>query len=435
MEIKEQVKQCTVRLHHQESSHDGTGFLIAPYLIVTCAHVINLAKDKTIFAYNYQQEKLDLKLIYCSDDKNKLDLAFLEIIDKNKVFNYLQLDTKIEDKDEFYSYGFPEKYPQGDPNTFEYIGQDGKELIKFKLGNVKRGASGSALLNLSTDKICGMIIKTLDNDLALGGRALSSKAILTNLSQQVPDYLLPQKSGENPFIPTSGAITNSELLFATKQIITEVFEILNAGSGVALIGETGMGKSSLLQAISKFSATLLKESRKPAILNLGDVSNDDEYYQEICNLFGISPIVKGRDFVRALKKIKQEEQGFLLLIDTTLAEEDLTYEGFTRPLRSQLRSLANDSDPPLRLVIVANKPLTEIFADSGMDSPFEGICLEIELSSWNETTIKEFIKNRLSKTPVNFTKEEIEDLIKKSQGNPRRLMQLCNRHFAKQVKN
>ena len=225
---------------------------------------------------------------------------------------------------------------------------------------------------------------------------------------------------ENPFEPTTGTI-NPELLFNCKSIISEVFENLNAGGSVALIGETGMGKSSLLEAIRQQAIKKLKIPRKPIYFNLSDIQDDDDYYEAMKDLLGLPEKVKGYDFAQ---QVKRQGEKFLLLLDGL---EQLTWNGFTKPVRTQLRSLANDGDPPpFRFVVAANKDLSKLFADSGLGSPFEGICTVISLPPWEEDTMRQFINSRLARTSVNFVEKEIQLIIQKSKGNPRLLMQECN---------
>lgn len=216
------------------------------------------------------------------------------------------------------------------------------------------------------------------------------------------------------------------LFFPINDIIEEVFDFLNGGSGIALMGETGSGKSSLLKVIKSQTYTLLNNKRKPIILDLGQISNNQEYYKLLCELCEIDPPVEGYEFVKSLKAIKKEKYGFLLLIDNV---EQMIWDGFTYDLRNQLRSLANDVDPPLQLVIATNQSLTQLFQDSGKDSPFEGICLNVEVPCGDEDTMKRFIETRLAKTSVKFTENEIHNLMQKSKGNPRKLMQLCYTQF------
>lgn len=230
---------------------------------------------------------------------------------------------------------------------------------------------------------------------------------------------------ENPFLPILGAVTDLELLFNYKSIITEVFETLNSGGGVALVGSTGMGKTSLLKVIENQSEEKLFVKRKPIYFNLSDIQDDRDYYQAMKDLLGLPAKVEGYTFVQ---QVKRTSENFLLLLDGI---EQLTWTGFTKPVRTQLRSLANDINPPLRLVVAATDNLTKLFADSGLDSPFEGICQEIILLAWTEDIMQQFITSRLAGTSVNFTEQERKIIMEQSQGNPRRLMQECHRMYIK----
>ena len=226
---------------------------------------------------------------------------------------------------------------------------------------------------------------------------------------------------DNPFNPITGTI-DPELLFNCKSIISEVFDNLNAGGSVALISDTGMGKSSLLKAIKQQAIEKLKIPRKPIYFNLSEIQDDDDYYKAMKDSLGLPEKVKGYDFA---KQVKRQGEKFLLLLDGL---EQLTWNGFTKPVRIQLRSLANDGNPPpFRLVVAANKNLSKLFADSGLGtSPFEGICTEIHLPPWEEDIMRQFINSRMATTSVNFAEKDIKLIIEKSKGNPRLLMQECN---------
>ena len=238
--------------------------------------------------------------------------------------------------------------------------------------------------------------------------------------QKIKELRNANPISENPFEPTTGTI-DPELLFNCKSIISEVFENLNAGGSVALIGDTGMGKSSLLEAIRQQAIEKLKTPRKPIYFNLSEIQDDNDYYKAMKNLLGLPEKVKGYEFVQ---QVRQQGEKFLLLLDEP---EQLTWTGFTQPVRRQLRSLANVGDPPpFRFVVAANKDLSKLFADSGLGSPFEGICTVISLPPWEEDTMRQFINSRLAKTSVNFVEKEIKLIVQKSKGNPRLLMQECN---------
>jgi hypothetical protein len=84
----------------------------------------------------------------------------------------------------------------------------------------------------------------------------------------------------------------------------------------------------------------------------------------------------------------------------------------------------------------SHRPLNVLFPDNkGGDSPFEGICLECPVRLWNQAKIQEFISHRLSQTGVTFTEEEINYLVRQSQGKPRELMQSCFKLYQSKVNN
>ncbi|MBD2339395.1 ATP-binding protein [Calothrix sp. FACHB-156] len=239
-------------------------------------------------------------------------------------------------------------------------------------------------------------------------------------------YIAPTVNNftDNPFIPLNDIITEQHQLFGRGREITRVFETLNSGSSVALIGEKKIGKSSLLQAICQQAKHRLLKPRKAIYLNLSLIFNDDDFYDELCNKVGIA-VSKGRQLVRELQK-----QQLLLLLDEV---QQMTWDGFTRELRQQLRGLADgQANPPLRLVIAASEHLDVLFPDSRDNpSPFQGVCIEELIQPWDENIVRGFIDSRLGNTQVSFTEEEIIKLIQESSGHPQRLMQLCHRTYSR----
>ncbi|MGK7880924.1 MAG: trypsin-like peptidase domain-containing protein [Crocosphaera sp.] len=411
------LKNCTVRLSHEGGkNHDGTGFFVAPGLIITCAHVAQKFQSYQAYA-TWNEIKYSVEIIKCSDDLNKYDLALLELTNKEIKHSYLPLEESVNIGDELYTFGYPGDNVNGDVGTYEVIGFDGNNLLKFKEGLVKNGQSGSPLLNLRTNKVCALIAISLDTRKDLGGRGIPVSVIY----EYFPELKELQTVKKNPFIPLREPIKNYQQLFGREKIIEKIFDMLNSGGSVALVGKIKTGKTSILKAVQQLAMDKLSKERKVVYLDLGNIFEDNDFYFALCDEIGITvennQPPKGYFFSRQMKKYRT-----LLLLDGI---EQMTWGGFTVPLRSQIRSLANDSDPPFRLVIAANKPLTELFADSGQDSPFEGICQELFLNPWNENVIRDFIKLRLSQTNIQFSEEEIKIIINDSQGNPQKVMQYC----------
>lgn len=236
----------------------------------------------------------------------------------------------------------------------------------------------------------------------------------------------------NPFIPQHGKIDNPRFFFGREREIRRVFETLNSGSSVAIIGERAIGKSSLLQAIYREAPSQLRHPRQPIYLNLNNVYDEHDFYDALCGEAGIET-VKGYQLKRAL-----ESRRFLLLLDEV---EKMTWDGFTNQVRGQLRGLAEGTDAPLRLVVAACTSLDTLFPDSqdkNMTSPFKGICIEETLKQWDDQISRKFIVSRLDADwltpvaqPVNFTEAEIASLIAESGGYPHKLMRLCYQTYAR----
>jgi hypothetical protein len=231
----------------------------------------------------------------------------------------------------------------------------------------------------------------------------------------------------NPFIPQQGRVDSLQQFFNRDREIRRVFEVVNSGSSVALIGEEGIGKSSLLWKICQLAESYLQSPRQSVFLDLNLVHDEHDFYCALCHEVGI-PESKDYSLTRNLR-----DRRVLLTIDNV---GKMTWEGFTRGVRDRLRGLAEGSNAPLKLVLAASEPLERLFNDSqdeGKTSPLAGICQEENLKPWDETTARAFIDARLVMTSVRFTDEEIIQLVQESGRHPRRLMQLCYRTYSRYV--
>lgn len=98
--------------------------------------------------------------------------------------------------------------------------------------------------------------------------------------------------------------------------------------------------------------------------------------------------------------------------------------------------MAEGSTAPLRLILAASESLDDLFNDSqdeGKTSPLAGVCQEETIAPWNENTARQFIATRLAMTNINFTEEEIKQILQESSGHPRKLMRLCHQNYSRYV--
>ncbi len=262
----------------------------------------------------------------------------------------------------------------------------------------------------------------LDQDSAL---QLDSKTL--RMTSPPAPLLVGEGSNFNPFVPQQGRVDDVQQFFNRDREIRRVFEVLNSGSSVALIGEEGIGKSSLLWKICQQAESYLHSPRQSVFLDLNLVHDENDFYSALCHEVGIP---EDNDY-RLTRNLR--DRRILLAIDNV---GKMTWEGFTRGVRDRLRGLAEGSNAPLKLILAASEPLERLFNDSqdeGKTSPLAGICQEENLKPWDEATVRAFIDARLAMTSVRFTEEEIIQLVQESGGHPRRLMQLCYRTYSRYV--
>jgi energy-coupling factor transporter ATP-binding protein EcfA2 len=218
----------------------------------------------------------------------------------------------------------------------------------------------------------------------------------------------------NPFTPLGGRITNPTHIFDRQHEVQQALDVLRSGSSVAFIGDSGIGKSSLLTLLKERAETEL--GRTPILLDMQTLRSEDDYYAALCEKAGIATVQGGRKLERALRGRR-----LLLLLDEI---EKMTGNGFSHHLRAELCGLAEGWDAPFKLVLVARSPLDQLFPDSNrLVSSLADICQQINVKPWDHATARTFIQQRLRGTPVHFSDGEIELLVRSSNGLPLRLMQ------------
>ncbi len=218
----------------------------------------------------------------------------------------------------------------------------------------------------------------------------------------------------NPFIPLTGRVEDPTQFFEPHGVINSVFETLNSGSSVALIGEWGMGKSSILKAIERLAPMRL--NRQAIYLDWNLIRNEDTFWELVCHGIGV-PRCHNHHLIREL-----QSRRLLLLLDEV---EKMGQQEFGAEIRSQLRGFAQGSS--MKVVIAACVSLDLLFADAynSLLSPFAGLCMEERIPHWSEKMMRNYIDRRLVGNPVRFTTTEIEQIVETSQGHPQQLVKAC----------
>ena len=247
------------------------------------------------------------------------------------------------------------------------------------------------------------------SDDKLESEIFQGEEIATNLSIQ------------NPFIPRSGTINDPKCFFGREKEVYDVFEAINSGDCVELLGkQRQIGKSSVLIQIKNLAITEFRSKWEAIYLNLNTIHTESDFYESFCDELSISACT-GNDLKRQFRK---RQNRILLLLDET---ENLTEKGFTREVRQSLRGFADEGY--LIYVVAVFTPLKEMFIDSheqGKTSLFQDRCTTtVEINPWNEKMVHRFITSKLENTGVCFSEDEMEKLWLDSQGHPQKLMKAC----------
>lgn len=183
------LQYCVVKIFVPNRQGWGTGFFVAPHLILTCYHVVGDVQTVRVLYVPENRETQATAIEIAAD----ADLALLELPEALVAENILAtLGTAYNSRDPFYTFGYPNKdFSEGAPVTAECEGEtneNGISLIKFKAGQICPGLSGSPLYNQRTQQICGVVKFTRDSKIDLGGGAIS----LTSCPESWQNYFTLQ---------------------------------------------------------------------------------------------------------------------------------------------------------------------------------------------------------------------------------------------------
>jgi Trypsin-like peptidase domain len=186
--LAEALRNATVALSGP-SGLEGTGFLIAPRLVLTCAHVITGGSGRLpdFVTASAPAWPSGLKLAVRADGFRPAaaggpDLALLEAADDLPGIPAL-IAGQVDPGDELWAFGYPKgKYRGGEPVVYRYEGPsqtaDGTVLLRATQGTTWPGHSGSPVLSWRTGAICGVVRLGSTLDGAPRVRLISSRAII-----------------------------------------------------------------------------------------------------------------------------------------------------------------------------------------------------------------------------------------------------------------
>jgi hypothetical protein len=222
----------------------------------------------------------------------------------------------------------------------------------------------------------------------------------------------PEESLDNPF-RDRGRINDPTCLFDRQRILRELRQMLAAGNSVSLVGETEIGKSTILYCLYQTRAEWLPEAHV-LYLDLQSVLDEEDFCAEVLEGLG-----RESGDLRALKRLLRQERTVLLLDEV----EKLADAAFSSRLHDLLRALAQE--PTLTLAVASQRPLVEVFPPHNRTSPFHNILAEKRLGPFAAEDARAFLTHRLQNTGVTFTPQEVERLVAESGCHPAHLQRLA----------
>jgi hypothetical protein len=229
---------------------------------------------------------------------------------------------------------------------------------------------------------------------------------------------------ENPFY-TDGRINDPKLFFGREQLVRELRQELSKRTNVSLVGESQMGKSSLLYYLYATRAEWLP-GETIEYLDLQRVLDEADFCEMILKqLDATGNTLRDLRYALATRRV-------ILLLDEVerLAEPD-----FSPRLHDLLRSLAQE--PNFKMCVATQRPLEDVFPprEKGGVSPFHNIFTRKIVGTFSEAEARRFLVARLQNTGITFTERDMARLIAESQCHPAKLQRLAKDLFDEKVSN
>lgn len=191
IEIAELLQDCTVRLISsvQGTRKSGTGFFVAPGLLLTCLHVV----EGSSLEAEWKDRKPGVRIE--SIDPGGRDLALVAIDDSPDYPTTVLGEGYPAIGERLVTFGYTEAYPQGDSGSYECEGAskhatDGW-LIKVKAGQAFPGMSGGPLVSLTSGRVCA-VMATERLNAAMGG----ARAVPVETACRIWPHLKRRPAGE-----------------------------------------------------------------------------------------------------------------------------------------------------------------------------------------------------------------------------------------------
>ncbi|PSR18500.1 hypothetical protein C8255_07075 [filamentous cyanobacterium CCP3] len=220
----------------------------------------------------------------------------------------------------------------------------------------------------------------------------------------------------NPF-GDRGCIREPGRFFGRKPLLQRIFNELHKGSSLSLVGESQVGKSSILAMVRHWGPKALKLAPEQFIhVDMQVIRNEDEFFEALCEELQLIETLRGFRLNRAL-------QGKRYIVCLDEIEKMVNQQHFTGSEREELRGFADGADAPLSLLIASRSPLNVLFDDDPTrTSPLHGLCgAPLRVDAFSQPEAQAFLTHRLTGNAVQFTPAQMQQLYDKTGGHPARL--------------
>lgn len=200
--------------------------------------------------------------------------------------------------------------------------------------------------------------------------------------------------------------------FDRKKDIDEIIRLLEKGRDVAIVGESGVGKSSILcQLRNKVRNGEILKGRTVLYIDMQRIESKEEFALKALHQLNVS-VERGNSWDRLKEKFEESIKGknVVLIIDEFDKVTELS-EVFDHNFVGWLRSWGQSKK--LALLIAERKPPLYIFQDSGKTSPFYNVFVVKRIEPFNEKQVINYV------SPWGIGEETGKRIFKLTKGHPR----------------
>ena len=185
-----ELKRHVVRIEDAVGRVLGTGFFVAPGVVLSCAHIVKGESTVRLrLASDLDRRSVDGDVVVRSDSPQSdgglwpfPDLAVIRAVELGEEPCVLLAGQDPVGEDECVAWGFPRREdeiaPMGSTASFRWEGPEGDEYLKLKAGQSAPGLSGAPLICPTKRAVVGVVAGTRGPDSDLGAYASPVGALL-----------------------------------------------------------------------------------------------------------------------------------------------------------------------------------------------------------------------------------------------------------------